>query len=144
MKKLLIIVFLFSCVNLSAQCVEDKRVDEFVCEWLGVKYRFGGTKKLTGVDCSYLVKEFYKKVYNIELERVARKQWEQTKRILKTELKIGDLVFFDSKQSPSKWHVGIFIGNNKFIHAANYLQGVIISDLCEPNYEKNYKGAGRF
>jgi hypothetical protein len=87
---------------------------------------------------------FYKTIFDVNLERVAKSQWEQTKRILKTELNIGDLVFFDSKVSPSKWHVGIFIGNNRFVHAANNAEGVKISRLDEKKYQKNYKGAGRY
>ena len=145
MKKFIVLFLLiFLTSNSKAQYCENKKVNEFICEWLGTPYRFGGTNKKTGVDCSFFTKVFYITIFDVSLERVAKSQWEQTKRILKTELKIGDLVFFNSKVSPSGWHVGIFIGNNRFVHAANYIEGVKISDLCDEKYLRIYKGAGRY
>jgi cell wall-associated NlpC family hydrolase len=78
------------------------------------------------------------------LADVAWKQWHQTKRITKDSLEIGDIVFFSSKTSPSRWHCGIYIGNNKFVHSSNKREGVKVSDLNEHRYIKSYKGAGRF
>jgi len=139
MKKILLILFL-SLSTLSHG--QTKTLDSFINEWLGVPYRLGGNSK-TGIDCSQFTKRLYKEVYSEQLENVAWRQWNQTKRILKAGLEIGDIVFFNSKLSPSGWHCGIYIGNNKFVHASNRREGVIISDLNSYPYNRSYKGAGR-
>jgi lipoprotein Spr len=139
MKKILLILFLSLSVFSYGQ---TKTLDSFVREWLGTPYRLGGNSK-TGIDCSQFTKRLYKEVYNEQLENVAWRQWSQTKRISKSSLEIGDIVFFNSSVSPSGWHCGIFIGNNKFVHASNRREGVIISNLSSYPYNRNYKGAGR-
>jgi len=118
-------------------------IDSFIDEWKGTPYRLGGRSK-SGIDCSQFTKRLYKDVYNKQLADVAWKQWNQTKRITKDSLEIGDIVFFSSKTSPSRWHCGIYIGNNKFVHSSNKREGVKVSDLNEHRYIKSYKGAGRF
>jgi lipoprotein Spr len=118
-------------------------MDSFIDEWKGTPYRLGGRSK-SGIDCSQFTKRLYKDVYNKQLADVAWKQWNQTKRITKDSLEIGDIVFFSSKTSPSRWHCGIYIGNNKFVHSSNKREGVKVSDLNEHRYIKSYKGAGRF
>lgn len=139
MKKLLLILFL--CLS-TLSYGQSKTLDSFVNEWLGTPYRLGGNSK-TGIDCSQFTKRLYKEVFNKQLENVAWRQWNQTKRILKAGLEIGDIVFFNSRVSPSGWHCGIYIGNNKFVHASNRREGVIISDLNSYPYNRSYKGAGR-
>lgn len=139
MKKILLVLFL-SLSTLSQG--QTKTLDSFINEWLGAPYRLGGNSK-TGIDCSQFTKRLYKEVYSKQLENVAYKQWNQTKRILKASLEIGDIVFFSSRVSPSGWHCGIYIGRNKFVHASNRREGVIISDLSSYPYNRNYKGAGR-
>ena len=139
MKKILLILFL----SLSTVSYEQiKSLDSFINEWKGAPYRLGGSSK-NGIDCSQFTKRLYKDVYGKQLENVAWKQWNQTKRVLKASLEIGDIVFFNSKLSPSGWHCGIYIGHNKFVHASNRREGVIISDLSSYPYNRSYKGAGR-
>lgn len=118
------------------------KLDVFIRNWLGVKYKLGGSTK-RGIDCSQFTKRLYQDVYGLELKDVAYKQWIQTKRVPKTGLIVGDIVFFNSRVSPSGWHCGIYIGNDRFVHAANKSEGVKISSLSEPKYKKSYKGAGR-
>jgi lipoprotein Spr len=139
MKKILLILFLSLSTFSYGQ---TKTLDSFIKEWLGAPYRLGGSSK-TGIDCSQFTKRLYKEVYNEQLENVAWRQWNQTKRITKASLEIGDIVFFNSKVSPSGWHCGIYIGNNKFVHSSNRREGVKISDLNEYPYNREYKGAGR-
>lgn len=121
---------------------DTTKLGKFINEWLGVRYRLGGSTK-KGIDCSQFTKRLYRDVYNLSLQDVAYKQWNQTKRIKKDSLQVGDIVFFRSRQSPSGWHCGIYIGNNRFVHAANKSEGVKISTLDEPRYLRSYKGAGR-
>jgi hypothetical protein len=114
----------------------------FVMEWYGVKYRLGGSTK-QGIDCSQFTKKLYWEVYGRKLGDNCVKQWNQTKRIKKSDLQVGDLVFFRSSQSPSGWHCGLYLGEDTFAHAANKKEGVKISSLFEPRYLRSYKGAGR-
>lgn len=139
MKKLFLILFL--CLS-ALSYGQTKTLDSFINEWLGTPYRLGGSSK-TGIDCSQFTKRLYKDVYGERLEDVAWRQWNQTKRVLKASLEIGDIVFFNSRVSPSGWHCGIYIGRNKFVHASNRREGVIISDLNSYPYNRSYKGAGR-
>ena len=120
----------------------DTTLNNFMIHWLRKPYKFGGrTEK--GIDCSQFNKRLYQDVYNKVLGDVAEEQWKQTKRIKKDSLQVGDLVFFRSRQSPSGWHCGTYIGNTYFIHAANRYEGVKISSLSEPRYSRSLKGFGR-
>lgn len=140
MKKILLVLLLsISNISFSQKVVT---LDEFIIEWKGVPYRLGGHSK-TGIDCSQFTKRLYKDVYNKQLENVAWRQWNQTKRVSKANLEVGDIVFFNSNVSPSGWHCGIYIGNNKFVHSSNRREGVKISDLSEYPYNRSYKGVGR-
>jgi lipoprotein Spr len=121
---------------------KDTVLNGFLYRWLGKPYKLGGSTE-KGIDCSQFNKLLAISVYDIKLENVCYKQWEQTQRIKKDSLEIGDLVFFRSRQSPSGWHCGTYIGETMFVHAANKYEGVKVSSLLEPKYKKSYKGAGR-
>jgi lipoprotein Spr len=121
---------------------EDSVLNSFILKWLGKPYKLGG-KTEKGIDCSQFTKRLYKDVYVKELENVAYKQWNQTIRVKRDSLQVGDIVFFRSRQSPSGWHCGAYIGNTYFVHAANKFEGVKISSLKEPKYMKSYRGSGR-
>ena len=120
----------------------DTLLNKFMLHWIGKPYKLGGSTE-RGIDCSQFNKRLYKDVYNKQLGNVAYKQWEQTERLKKDSLQIGDLIFFRSKASPSGWHTGTYIGNTYFIHAANKYEGVRVSSLEEPRYKKAVRGYGR-
>ncbi len=122
--------------------VEDSILNSFILKWLGKPYKLGG-KTEKGIDCSQFTKRLYKDVYSRDLQNVAYKQWNQTVRVKRDSLQVGDLVFFRSRQSPSGWHCGAYIGNTYFVHAANKFEGVKVSSLKEPRYLKSYRGGGR-
>ncbi len=122
--------------------VEDSILNSFILKWLGKPYKLGG-KTEKGIDCSQFTKRLYKDVYSRDLQNVAYKQWNQTVRVKRDSLQVGDLVFFRSRQSPSGWHCGAYIGNTYFVHAANKFEGVKVSSLKEPKYLKSYRGGGR-
>jgi len=141
MKKLFIILAILSTLNVSAQ---DSSIKSFINEWLGKPYRYGGeTKK--GIDCSALVQRFYKDVYNTVIPRTCAYifSFELLKKIDITNLETGDIILFTSKLSPSGWHTGIYIGNDQFIHAANYKEGVKISCISDSSYIDKIKGIRR-
>ena len=101
-------------------------------EWRGTRYRLGGMSK-SGVDCSAFVYIAFLERFNLELPRTTINQIRAGRRVSKIELQAGDLLFFKTK--PSVRHVGIYLGNNKFMHASSS-RGVMISSL-QNNYWKN-------
>jgi murein DD-endopeptidase / murein LD-carboxypeptidase len=121
---------------------QDTMLNKFILKWIGKPYKLGG-KTEKGIDCSQFNKKLYQDVYSKQLENVCYKQWNQTGRIRRDSLQVGDLLFFRSKQSPSGWHCGTYIGNTYFVHAANRYEGVKISSINEPRYFKTFRGGGR-
>ena len=121
---------------------QDTILNKFILKWIGKPYKLGG-KTEKGIDCSQFTKRLYQDVYNKQLQNVAYKQYNQTRRVKRDSLQVGDIIFFRSKQSPSGWHCGAYIGNTYFVHAANRYEGVKISSLKEPRYLKSYRGSGR-
>ncbi len=126
-------------LNMEVEQLQNEALLEGVDEWYGTRYRMGGTTK-KGVDCSAFVGAVYASVFGIALPRTAREQYRNTRRISRTELQEGDLLFFNTRGGVS--HVGIYLQNNKFIHAS-VSKGVTVDDLFEPYYLKRFVGAGR-
>ena len=119
-----------------------EKIESFVKEWWNVPYRYGGTTK-RGIDCSAFTQCFYKEIFDKKIPRTARSQFYAMNEVEKDSLQIGDLVFFSSKLSPSGWHVGVYLWDSNFVHAANRKEDIKISSLAEENYKKSYKGARR-
>lgn len=109
-------------------------------QWLGTRYIWGGIST-KGVDCSGLTKLLYSKE-GITLPRTAKQQFQQGRPVMKSALLPGDLVFFNTMGPIT--HVGMYIGNNKFVHAANPKRGVRIDSLSSAYYNKRYAGARRY
>jgi cell wall-associated NlpC family hydrolase len=103
--------------------------------FLGVPYRLGGVT-LKGIDCSAFVKKIYE-IFSIDLPRTAREQINFGKRVGKNELEEGDLVFFRTHRA-SGTHVGIYIGNNQFVHASSLKREVKIDNLDTPYYTRRF------
>lgn len=112
----------------------------FAKKMLNIPYRFGGNSIL-GIDCSAYVKKAYG-FLGVELPRTAREQFKEGEKVDRDELSIGDLVFFRTYASfPS--HVGIYLGNNLFIHASSKGKRVTIDSLDTPYYLKRFIGGKR-
>ena len=111
--------------------------------WLGTRYRSGGSSK-NGTDCSGLASQIYHKVYRIRLPRTSDAQYSNSSKIIKRNLREGDLVFFSSNRSGKRVaHSGIYLKNGKFIHASSS-RGVIVSSLNEEYYRTHWIAGGRY
>lgn len=109
--------------------------------WLGTPYKFGGTSH-QGIDCSGFTKEIYSVIYRKEIPRQSKQQYELSKKIKLDQMLEGDLVFFNPGTKDIS-HVGIYIGQQQFVHAS-VSKGVVISRLDNPYYKKYFVAVGRF
>ena len=134
------VVFRYAVLlNIEVEKLNNKKLIEYVHQWWAVPYRIGGNSK-EGIDCSAFVQGLTNEAFGISLPRTSREQADFCKEISKQDLKEGDLVFFASGRSIS--HVGMYISNNKFVHASTSM-GVVISDLDEAYWSRRFVKAGR-
>jgi lipoprotein Spr len=110
-----------------------------VDEWYGTRYKMGGEGK-NGIDCSAFVQTVYLSAFGLTVPRTAVEQFKVCNHISATEMREGDLVFFNTTGGVS--HVGIYLRNNKFVHAS-VARGVTVSDLFDPYYLRRFLGVGR-
>lgn len=108
----------------------------------GIKYRYGGSQPETGFDCSGFVRYVFREAANITLPPTARAISQIGKAVKKDELQPGDLVFFNTLKSAFS-HVGIYIGNNQFIHAPRTGGSVRVENMQTDYWIKRYNGAQR-
>ncbi|HEX7416379.1 MAG TPA: NlpC/P60 family protein [Smithellaceae bacterium] len=107
--------------------------------FLGAPYRLGGSS-LKGIDCSSFVRKIYQ-IFDIDLPRNARAQSKVGMSIDREELVEGDLVFFRTRRPLG--HVGIYIGNNEFVHASSRRKVVRIDSMDTPYFQKRFQRAVR-
>ena len=117
-------------------------VVEYAKQYLGCKYVAGGSSPEGGFDCSGFTSYVYKH-FGISLSRSSKGQINDGIAVEKSNLQPGDIVVFNNSSNTSIGHVGIYIGGNSFIHAANSKEGVIITSLSSSYYQKRYVGARR-
>ncbi|MBZ4662327.1 MAG: NlpC/P60 family protein [Caloramator sp.] len=117
-----------------------EQVEDIAKSLLGVRYVYGGTTT-NGLDCSGFVQYVYKKM-GVVLPRTASQQARVGLAVSKDNLRKGDLVFFETVSAGIS-HVGIYLGNGKFIHASSTKKGVTISSLNSGYYNERYRGAVR-
>ncbi len=111
-------------------------------DWLGTRYRRGGMSR-KAVDCSGFTNLIYKNVFNQQLDRVSTTIAKNLKEsVSKEDLMPGDMVFFSTFKKKYINHVGVYLGDGKFIHAS-IKKGVIVSSLTEGYYSKAWRKGGR-
>lgn len=103
-------------------------------EWRGVKYRSGGLSK-AGVDCSGFVHLTFRKKFGLSIPRTTRDLLGYGRKVSRRALRPGDLVFF--RTGLRKRHVGIYMGEDKFIHASTS-RGVMVSNMQEKYWVRSY------
>ena len=109
---------------------------------LGVPYRRGGNSMETGFDCSGFVKAMYQQALGLILPRRANEQAAATQKIDRKDLQPGDLVFFNTLRRTFS-HVGIYVGDNKFIHSPKPGAQVRVEDMGVPYWSARFDGARR-
>jgi cell wall-associated NlpC family hydrolase len=126
------------------QSVGEKASDLVVnaMGFLGVPYRRGGNNAETGFDCSGFVRAMYEQTVGLLLPRRASEQAAATQVIDRSELKPGDLVFFNTMRAAFS-HVGIYVGDNKFIHSPKPGSEVRVEDMRQAYWEHRFTGARR-
>lgn len=127
-------------LNVPVDQISNSKLYSFIDEWYGVPYKYGGCNK-KGIDCSNFTATLYKDIYNKSVSGSSSSIYKQCKVISIKDLKEGDLVFFKIEKDEVS-HVGIYLQNNKFVHATTK-KGVMINDLNENYYKKYFFKAGR-
>lgn len=129
-------------LDVPVEAVKNTSLFSFIEDWWGAPYRLGGNSK-TGIDCSNFVNTLLGAVFHMSIAGNSIQLYNQVKRLRnKSELQLGDLVFFAINRSKRISHVGIYLENDRFVHASSS-SGVVISDLKEPYWKRYYAGAGR-
>jgi cell wall-associated NlpC family hydrolase len=121
--------------------IKNKRLYYFIDEWYGVKYKWGGNSQ-SGIDCSGLVCQLYKKVYGVDIKRTVATQHDDTRNFRrKRRLREGDLIYFKTEGDDLS-HVGVYLKNGYFLHSSKS-KGVAINSIYETYWQRVYAGGGK-
>lgn len=118
--------------------IKSKIMDQYA-DWKGVRYRLGGSTK-RGIDCSGFVQMTFREQFGLDLPRSTLDQREIGSKIQRGKLRPGDLVLF--RAGSTGRHVGIYLGNDQFVHASTS-SGVMISSLNKSYWKTRYREARR-
>ncbi|MFC0225440.1 bifunctional murein DD-endopeptidase/murein LD-carboxypeptidase [Serratia aquatilis] len=118
--------------------IKSKIMDQYA-GWKGVRYRLGGDTK-RGIDCSGFVQLTFREQFGMNLPRSSYEQEDMGKKIPRAKLRPGDIVSF--RAGSTGRHVGIYLGNDKFVHASTS-SGVTISNLTDNYWDKRYREGRR-
>jgi hypothetical protein len=128
-----------SLLGISKSEIKNIKLYSFIDNWYGTKYKYGGMSR-SGVDCSGFCNVLYSKVYAKDIKRTTSDLYKEVNKKGKKSLREGDLVFFNISKNKNS-HVGVYLTNNKFVHASTS-KGVLISSLDNPYYKKVYSKGG--
>ena len=130
----------FSSNKLDIDTTVNPSLYKISYDWMGTHYKYSG-KSTKGIDCSGFAKTIYREAFHDTLSGGSADMAKRVNLIDKENLKTGDLVFFKIKRKRVS-HVGVYLGNNKFVHAA-VKGGVQLNDLNEPYYKRYFYKGGR-
>jgi cell wall-associated NlpC family hydrolase len=114
---------------------------ERALSWIGVRYQFGGQDEKKGFDCAGLVRRAFSTV--VDLPRTAASQFRQGFFVSRDDLRPGDLVFFQNTYKKGISHVGIYIGDGRFVHAASSRHAVVVDALDATYFRTRFAGGRR-
>ncbi|HVE70369.1 MAG TPA: C40 family peptidase [Thermoanaerobaculia bacterium] len=120
---------------------QPKGMVDRALSWIGVKYRFGGQDEKKGFDCAGLVRRAFSRV--VDLPRTAASQFTQGFFVEREDLQPGDLVFFKNTYKKGISHVGIYIGDGQFVHAASSRRAVVVDRLASTYFSSRFAGGRR-
>lgn len=121
---------------------ETREIGLFALSLVGIDYRYGGDTPDRGLDCSGLIRYVFQQVTGVTLPRTAKELSRIGKDIRTAELEPGDLVFFNTRRFAFS-HVGIYLGDDRFIHAPSRGGEVGVASLASAYWQKRYNGARR-
>lgn len=125
----------------SAKSLEDGgNIATYALSLVNRPYIWGGHEPMTGFDCSGLVSHVYQQAAGINLRGSAAAMAKASRSISTTEVLAGDLVFFNTLGKPFS-HIGIYVGDNKFVHSSNPRTGVRVDRLDSKYYADRFEGA---
>ena len=109
---------------------------------IGIRYKWGGNTPETGLDCSGLVRYVFQQVTGVTLPRTAKDMSRLGEQVALADLQPGDLVFFNTRRFAFS-HVGIYLGDNRFVHAPRRGREVEVATLDSSYWQKHFNGARR-
>ncbi len=124
----------------SGSSPSDLKMYHTVENWIGTPYKLGGSTHW-GIDCSQFAKKVYESVSSSFIGQTCREIINRVQKIQQLELKPGDFVFFKI-HGRSASHMGVYLGNNKFVHSS-LSKGVTISNLNDPYFQRHFIAGGR-
>jgi cell wall-associated NlpC family hydrolase len=119
-----------------------ERVVQTAESWIGTPYVWGGDNPDDGFDCSGLVRFVFQQTLGMELPRIAKQQRKRGTAVAQNQMKPGDLVFFNTRRDPGS-HVGIYLGDDRFLHAPSRGSEVRIDDMHSSYWKRRFTGARR-
>jgi cell wall-associated NlpC family hydrolase len=129
--------------DVSAQALSwDQRITRIANDFLGTRYRLGGISQTTGLDCSGLIKQIWQRLGLVELPHQAASMAKLGTPVQLRDVQVGDLIFFNTTGKQNS-HVGVYVGNGRFIHASSVLKKVTENSLSESYYQKTFNGIRR-
>jgi len=143
MKPVLLLSMLAILLAQPAQAAPSDDISIYAVSLVGSPYRLGGTSPDTGLDCSGFVDHVFRQITGVKLPRDSQAISEATQPLDQSDLQPGDLVFFDTLNHAFS-HVGIYLGDDRFVHATSSRTGsVMISRLSDPYWHERFDGARR-
>src|SRR4030095_4687543 len=119
-----------------------QELSSFALDLIGIRYKWGGNTPTTGLDCSGLVRYVFQKVTGITLPRTAKDMSRLGEQVAVPDLQPGDLVFFDTRRFAFS-HVGVYLGDNRFVHAPRRGRDVEVATLDSSFWQARFNGARR-
>ena len=120
----------------------DQRLRRIASDFMGTRYRLGGSSQDTGLDCSGLIKQIWQRLGLADLPHQAANMAKLGVPVQLRDIQVGDLVFFNTTGKQNS-HVGVYIGDGRFVHASSVLKKVTENSLSESYYQKTFNGIRR-